>query len=204
MGKCGKSCKWCEQGECWNSGQIEKDPDYVNKKGPKKNNKGKGTKGRAGAPAKGQGKGQWMFVPAGGRTPQVQKHFLKQAVVADPKKQSPKTLLINALQLPGLLDSPYTKDETLVFEMTEEKGKHIATLNITGLTTDKKDFKGKPGTDEKEAQANACQKALGVCGKEIKAAQAAHAEAKAEKDKARAEIVKEKKAAKKAEKEAAA
>merc|ERR1711935_910968 len=25
---------------------------------------------------------------------------------------------------------------TLVFEMTEEKGKHIATLNITGLTTD--------------------------------------------------------------------
>merc|ERR1712129_590095 len=136
--------------------------------------------------------------------PQVQKQFLKQAVVADPKKQSPKTLLINALQLPGLLDSQYTKDETLVFEMTEEKGKHIATLNITGLTTDKKDFKGKPGTDEKEAQANACQKALAVCGKEIKAAQAAHAEVKAEKDKARAEIVKEKKAAQKAEKAAAA
>merc|ERR1719183_3496958 len=109
-----------------------------------------------------------MFVPAGA---QVQKHFLKQAVVADPKKQSPKTLLINALQLPGLLDSPYTKDETLVFEMTEEKGKHIATLNITGLTSGKTDFKGKPGTNEKEAQANACQKALGICGKEIKEAQ---------------------------------
>merc|ERR1711957_366832 len=180
----------------------ERDPDYVSKKGPKKNNKGKG-KGKAGAPAKGQGKGQWKFVPSGAKQPQVQKQFLKQAAVADPKKQSPKTLLINALQLPDLLDSPYTK-ETLVFEMIEEKGKHIATLNITGLTSAKSDFKGKPGTDEKEAQANACQKALGVCGKEIKAAQAAHAEVKAEKAKARPEIEKEKKAAKKAEKEAAA
>merc|ERR1711957_45568 len=116
----------------------ERDPDYVSKKGPKKNNKGKG-KGKAGAPAKGQGKGQWMFVPAGAKMPQVQKQFLKQAVTADPQKQSPKTLLINALQLPGLLESPYTKDETLVFEMTEEKGKHIATLNISGLTSGKKD-----------------------------------------------------------------
>ena len=203
MGKEGRSCKWCEQGACWTHGQIERDPEYVSKKGPKKSNKGKG-KGRAAAPAKGQGKGQWMFVPPGAKMPQVQKQFLKQAVAADPKKQSPKTLLINALQLPGLLESPYTKDETLVFEMTGEKGKHIATLNITGLTSGKADFKGKPGTDEKEAQANACQKALGICGKEIKAAQAAHAEAKAEKVKASLEILKEKKAAKKAEKEAAA
>merc|ERR1712160_25104 len=172
--------------------------DYVSKKAPKKTNKEAPKKTN-----KGKGKGQWKFVPSGAKQPQVQKQFLKQAVVADPNKQSPKTLLINALQLPDLLDSPYTK-ETLVFEMTEEKGKHIATLNITGLTSGKTDFKGKPGTDVKEAQANACQKAFNIHGKEIKAAQAAHAEVKAEKAKARAEIEKEKKAAKRAEKEAAA
>ena len=206
MGKeCKPSCKWCAAGECWTSGQIERDPDYVSKskKGPKKNNKGK-AKGGAAAPAKATGNGSWVFVPAGRKMPQVQKQFLKQAVVNEPQKQSPKTLLINALQLPGMLDSPYTKDETLVFDMVEENGKHTATLNITGLTSAKTDFKGKPGATEKEAQANACQKALNICGKEIKVATAAHAEVKAEREKARAELLKEKKAAKKAEKDAAA
>merc|ERR1712204_31189 len=102
-----------------------------------------------------------------------------------------------------LLERDVTKDEC-VYEMTEEKGKHVATLTISALATDKTEFKGKPATNAKDAQASAAQKVWNVLAKEIKIANEKYEEEAAEKRKARAAIEKEKKAAKKADKEATA
>merc|ERR1711892_850248 len=50
------SCKWCDQGECWSHGQIEK-PKAVKQQGGKGGSKGKGNS---------KGKGQWVQVGGGG------------------------------------------------------------------------------------------------------------------------------------------
>merc|ERR1719491_2512713 len=109
---------------------------------------------------------------------------------------NPKSTLSTALCM--LLGRSCTKDDC-VYEVTEEKGKHVATLTIAALTTEKTEFKGKPAANAKEAQANAAQKALNVLSKEIKEAKAAHDVVKKEKEQA----FKEKKKAKLAEKNAA-
>merc|ERR1712204_56937 len=97
-----------------------------------------------------------------------------------------------------LLGRSCTKDDC-VYEVTEEKGKHVATLTVAALTTEKTEFKGKPAANAKEAQANAAHKALNLLSKEIKEAKAAHDVVKKEKEQA----FKEKKKAKLAEKNAA-
>jgi len=127
----------------------------------------------------------------------AQQHHLKQANKGGDinPKGDPKGLLNTALQM--LLGRPIAKEDC-VYEMTGEKGKHVATLTVAALTTEKTDFKGKPAPDKKTAEANAAQKALNVLSKEIKEAKAAHDVVKKEKEQA----WEEKKAAKIAEKKA--
>merc|ERR1712129_390204 len=171
-----------------------------------------GKKGNSGngQAQKGGGKGQWLFIPAAqlqglgkGFGKQSFKGFGKQAQQpqAQGHRGNPKDLLNNALR--RLLERDVTKDEC-AYEVTEEKGKHVATLTISALTTDQTEFKGKPAANAKDAQASAAQKCLNVLAKEIKVANEKFEEEAAEKRKARAAIEKEKKAAKKADKEATA
>ena len=98
--------------------------------------------------------------------------------------QSPKTELSSALDV--LLGRPCTKEDC-VYEVSEEGDTHVAVLQIAALSGSKTEFRGKPADNKKAAQANAAQKALNVLSKEIKVTRAAHAAAKAEKEKARKE-----------------
>merc|ERR1719265_2710394 len=94
---------------------------------------------------------------------------------------NPKGQLSAALCM--LLGRSATKDDC-VYEFSEEKGKHVATLTIAALTTEKTEFKGKPAANKKEAEANAARKALNVLSKEIKEAKTAHDKVKKEKEQA--------------------
>jgi len=128
---------------------------------------GAGRKGGACVPmSHGQGQGQWMFVPPGYHVQPIQKvqqHTLKRQ--GDEKSStSPKTQLSQVLPL--LLGRAATKDDW-VFEMSEESGKYTAVLQLSALDRDTTDFTGKPAASKKEAEQNACKKALHLMAKEI-------------------------------------
>jgi len=202
-----QSTSWCELGECWSHGQTERPADYVAKQ-PKKSHVAK-KKGATATKGKGKGAagGGWMWVPAGaqmgmmkgGGKGGVQQHHLKQT--SSGGDTNPKGVLSTALCM--LLGRSVTKEDC-VYEVTEEKGKHVATLTVSALTTEKTDFEGKPAADKKSAEANAAKKALNVLSKEIKEAKAAHDVVKKEKEQAFREKKKAKLAEKKAAKEAEA
>lgn len=165
--------------------------------------------GKGGGKSSGQQSGQWVFVPQGALAPSgkkgggkgkrgvVQPQFLKQ--LALPQGPSAKHQLAQALQL--LLCRSCTKDDC-VYEMTEERGKQIATVTIADLPTERKEFKGKPSNDEREAQMNAAQKVLNCLSKEIQTAREERDAVRAEKTKAKKEAGKEKREARMAAKEA--
>jgi len=202
MGKNNKECKWCEQGECWSHGQIEKPDGGVKKVATKKSaaiTKKSGGKVQGGKSAgkaqiiKGKGGNmqqqlmkQMANMKGGGKGKsfgKVQQQFVKQMANGRPE-QNPKGDLGSALPL--LLERSCTKEDC-VYEVSEEGDKHVAVLQIAALSGGKTEFRGKPADNKKEAERNAAQKALNVLSKEIKVARAAHAAAKAEKEKARKE-----------------
>merc|ERR1740130_1860893 len=125
------------------------------------------------AAAAGKGKGgkmaAMMALMKGKGGGKVQQQNLKQS--SSGQEQNPKNDLNNALTL--LLERGLTKEDC-VYEMEEADGKHIATLQVAALTTEIKEFKGKPAENKKAAQVNAAKRALGVLGKEIKVAKKAH------------------------------
>merc|ERR1740117_443407 len=134
-----------------------------------------------------------MFIPAGGQYGMIKGGGKGGGNTS--QHTNPKGDLSAALCL--LIGRSCTKDDC-VYETTEEKGKHVATLTVAALTTEKTEFIGKPASSEKEAQANAAKKALNVLSKEIKEAKAAHEVVKKEKFEAQKEKKKEKLAEKNA------
>jgi hypothetical protein len=163
------------------------------KKKVQNNGKGKG-KGKGG---KNGQVGTWVFLKKGQKLRDVKVKQLHAK--GDRRGGNPKEELFNSMRL--LLGRNVTKDD-FAYEHTEEKGRHTATLTISALETERKEFQGKPAKDIKAAEQLAAQKCLNCLQKEINEARAVRSAAKKEKFDAIRKARKEKFEARKAEKAA--